>query len=480
MALPLSHRLPELASSTVGSAALAALAGLGLGAALAEKPLLVAAVAAAALALIGFLVALERPAIAFAGLVVVVALAPVYAAPTFGPLLLLPGAAAAWLLAAALVWRNFLTRGVIFRPNAVDYAVGAFVVLMAISIAFSERGLPSEYAHVMFLWIGPYLAGRLLLGDTERPMVVLAGAFALVTVGLAPIAIAETSGGSNPFYAFTYNSTESAIWGTQVERFGQVRAEASFGHPIAFSMFAAVSALLSLAMAINSQDRSARLGWYAAAGIAVAIQAMALARTGWVMLAVGIVMLAAVTVQGTAKQRIATLIGTAVLVVFLTWLVMPTELQVLPGFESKADQNFTSSGQYREALLERALEPGVLHLWGNPVNLVTPAVSGGTATDNAYIILADTWGLIPTAALVAVAIALLILTWRLYAQRTAALTILPIVAFTCMVALFFVAFITQQQAMIWMLIGAAAAAGEKVATREPPPAQRPSSDLGRL
>lgn len=479
MALPPGLRLPELASTTAGSAVLAALAGLGLGAALVAKPLLVGAVAAVALAVIGFLVALERPGIAFAGLVAVVALAPVYAAPTFGPLLLLPGAAAAWLLAAALVWRNFLTRGVIFRPNAVDYAVGAFVVLMAISIAFSKRGLPSEYAHVMFLWVGPYLAGRLLLGDTERPMLVLAGAFAVVAIALAPIAIAESSGASNPFYAFTWNPTESAIWGNQVDRFGQVRAEVSFGHPIAFSMFAAVAALLSLAMAINSQDRAARFGWYAAAAVAVAIQALALSRTGWVMLGIGIVMLAAVTAQGSARRRIAILIGTAALVVFLTWLVMPAELQVLPGFESKSDQVFTSSGQYREALLDRALEPGVLHLWGNPVNLVTPAVSGGTATDNAYIILADTWGLIPTAALVAVAVALLILTWRLYAQRTAALTILPIVAFTCMVALFFVAFITQQQAMIWMLVGAAAAAGEKVAAR-PAPAQRRSSDLGRL
>jgi hypothetical protein len=480
MALPPAQRLPELASTAAGSAVLATLAGLTVGAALVAKPLLVVALATAVLAVVGFVVALERPAIAFAGLVVVVALVPVYAAPKLGPLLLLPGAAASWLLAAALAWRNFLARGVFFRPNAVDYAVGAFVGLMAVSIAFSERALPSDYVHVMFLWIGPYLAGRLLLGDTERPMLVLAGAFGAVAVALAPIAIAETSGGSNPFLSFTYNATESAIWGEQADRFGQVRAEASFGHPIAFSMFAAVAALLALAMAINSQDRRGRFTWYAVAAVAVAIQAMALSRTGWLMLATGIVLLAAVAVQGSARRRVAILIGTAVLVVFLTWLVMPTELQVLPGFESKTDRVFTSSGQYREALLDRALQPGVLHLWGNPVNMVTPAVSGGTATDNAYIILADAWGLIPTAALIAVALALLYLTWRLYAQRTAALTVLPIVAFTCMVALFFVAFITQQQAMIWLLIGAAAAAWERVEAGETAPAQPRSSDLGRL
>ena len=51
----------------------------------------------------------------------------------------------------------------------------------------------------------------------------------------------------------------------------------------------------------------------------------------------------------------------------------------------------------------------MLGLWGNPVNKVTPAVSAtNTATDNAYIILADDWGLIPTFALIAIALALLI------------------------------------------------------------------------
>ena len=79
---------------------------------------------------------------------------------------------------------------------------------------------------------------------------------------------------------------------------------------------------------------------------------------------------------------------------------MPSEVQVVPGLGGHAhESNYETSGLYREALLHRALEPGVLGLWGNPVNKVTPAVNFGTATDNAYIILADMWGLIPTFAL---------------------------------------------------------------------------------
>jgi hypothetical protein len=352
-------------------------------------------------------------------------------------------------------------KGRLFRPSAVDFTAGAFVLLMAISMAFSARAALSDSLHLMFLWAGPYLAARLLLSDIEQPTKVLAASFALVTVALAPIALLEATGSSNPFFAFRFNPTESAIWGTQVDRFGQARAETSFGHPIAFAMFVAISALLSVAMGLRSTQWRQRYGWYALAAVAVGVQALALSRTGWLILAFGIVMIALVTVRGTIRRRLTVLLVTVGAVVLLTSLVAPTELEVLPGFESRAEHIFTSSGTYREALLSRALEPGVLHLWGNPVNMVTPLVSGGTATDNAYIILADTWGLIPTAALVATAIALLVTAARARIHDNDELTIPPIIAFTSLAALFFVAFITQQQMAIWMLVGAAGAAAER-------------------
>jgi hypothetical protein len=94
---------------------------------------------------------------------------------------------------------------------------------------------------------------------------------------------------------------------------------------------------------------------------------------------------------------------------------------------------------------------------------VTPAVNFGTATDNAYILLADTWGLVPTFALFGLAISMLVVLLASYGLPGELIGILPIVAFTCMVAIFFVAFITQQQVMIWFLIGAGGAAAELVA-----------------
>ena len=88
---------------------------------------------------------------------------------------------------------------------------------------------------------------------------------------------------------------------------------------------------------------------------------------------------------------------------------------------------------------------------GESVDQVTPFVMGGSDTDNAYIILADSWALIPTFALIATALMLLI--WRhVPAERDDEVetwAVSPIAAFACMVASSFVAFITEQQLMIW-------------------------------
>jgi hypothetical protein len=444
---------------------LTVLLGGFLGVALVAKPALVLALVALVLALIGIGVAFVRPDIAFGGLVVLMALLPTYASPSIGPILFIPAAAASWVLGGALMWRNMVTEGVLFRPNYVDYAVGAFVGLMAVSVSFSAQVAPSDLVHFMFMWAGPYLGVRLLLSKVESPVKVVAISFAVMTMVLAPIAIAESLGGSNPFFNLNFNSGEFELWANQIDRFGSIRAVTSFGHPIAFSMFLAASALLSIAMGISSVGAKARYAWYAVAVVAIGTMALALSRTGWVMLAVGVVMLALVTIRGTIRTRLIILLAIVIGVVLVTSVVMPEELQVLPGFGGKQEANYQTSGLYREKLLEKALEPGVLGLWGNPTDQVTPNVQYGTATDNAYIILADTWGLIPTFALFGVALSLLVVVGASYGLPGEPIAILPIVAFTSMVAIFFVAFITQQQVMIWLLIGAAGAAAEQVAAQ---------------
>jgi hypothetical protein len=451
----------RLLASTAATVSLTILVGGFCGVILVAKPELLVACVALVLALTGCAVAMVRPGLAFGGLTLMVALVPSYASPSFGPILFIPGAAAAWCVAGTLLWRNAITTGVLFKPNYVDLAAGAFALLMAVSVEFSPRAEMSEWVQRMFLWAGPYLAARLLLADVEKPLRTMAISFAIPTVLLAPIALAESLGGSNPFYNLNLNSTEFSIWASQIDRFGEIRAVTSFGHPIAFSIFLAVSCLLSLAMGIDSNEAKRRRLWYALAAVSLGTMALALSRTGWLMLAVGVSLLAVVSVRGPVRRRLFTIFVIIAAVIAITAVVMPQELNVLPGFGDAQERNYASSGLYREALLERALQPGVLGLWGNAANQVTPTVQYGTATDNAYIILADTWGLIPTFALLAVVVTMLIALARCYGQTEETIAVLPIAGLACLVAIFFVAFITQQQTVIWLVIGAAGVAAER-------------------
>ena len=474
--------LPDIATSPAAAVPLALVLGVLLGVILVAKPLLIIALLALALTGAGIAVALVRPDLAFGGLVVLLGLVPTYAVPQVGPIFLLPAALGSWGIAGALMFRNFAAKGHLLRWNYVDFAALAFFALMAISLSFSPRVGLHDYLHEVFFWIGPYFAARLLLADVDSPVKVAATSFGIVTVILAPIAIAEALGGSNPFFNLNYNSGEFELWARQIDRFGATRAVTSWGHPISFSIFLAASALLSFAMGIASKTWRSRGVWYALAVIATVAMSLTLSRTGWLMLAIGVVLLA-LTTRGPARGRLFSLIGVILVAILLLAIVAPDQLSILPGFGHTQESRFETSGLYRQALLHRALEPGVLHLWGNTYNQVTPTVGYDKATDNAYIILADTWGLIPTFALFAVSAALLVAVARSYGIDTQEpIAILPIAAFTTLVAIFFVAFITQTPILIWMLIGAGGAAAERISEnrRERRPAAEKAAPQRRL
>jgi hypothetical protein len=459
----------SLASSTSGQVLIGGLAGALLGAAVSATPIVAVLLVGAVLGAITVVAALTHPGKVFVVLVLAIALIPTYAAPKVGWILFIPGAGLSWAIAAALAWRNAIQRGRIFRPTPIDFAVIVFLALMYVSLSFSAQVDTNAYLNDLFAWGGPFLAARLLLQDTHRPAFVMAASFALATLVVAPVAALEAAGGSNPFLSLQFNSVEASVWAAPASRLGQIRAEASFGHPIALSMFVSVSALLSLGMAIYATRAKRRNLWLGLAALAVGVQALTLSRTGWLILVFGVALLAVTTALRAARRRLAFVF--AVVGVALVGLVIsggaPKELELVPsGGASAESAAFQDSGAYREALLTRALQPGVLHLWGNPVNRVTPAVSSTNgATDNAYIILADEWGLIPTFALIAIAITLLIAIVLARSREAEELVLLPIVALTSLCALFFVAFITQQQSVIWLLVGAASVASERVLSR---------------
>lgn len=451
-----------------GQILLGAVTGAVIGAVVASQLKILIALIGAIVGAALVALALTQPARAFVALALITALIPTYAAPEIGRLLFIPAGALGWAMAAALMWRNAIERGVPFRPTAIDVLVGIFFLLMWVSLSYSEQAKLQELQNDLFAWLGPYLAARLLLAEVKRPMVVIAAAFAAVTVIVAPFALLETMGMKNVFSNLKFNSAEAEAFGNEQLRLGSVRAQTSFGHPIALSMWVSVSALLSLAMAIYARMPKERWLWIALAAIGVGVQVMTFSRTGWLILVLGIFLLALTTAVRAARKRLSWVIAVAGIGVFALMLSgnAPSALQIIPtsggGGTAEEATNFRDSGAYREKLLERALEPGVLGLWGNPYNKVTPVVSStNSATDNAYIILADTWGLIPTFALFAVAAGLLTSIALARRRDAGPLVALPIAALTSLAGLFFVAFITNEQVMIWILIGAASAAAER-------------------
>jgi len=455
----------ELATSTGGQILIGGLAGAFLGAAISAKLTLAALVVGGVLAAVAVAAALIHPGRVFVAVVLAMALIPTYASPPAGPILFIPAAGLCWVLVGVLAWRNAMQRGRIFSPTGIDFLVVTLFVLLYVSLSFSPQVDKNEYLNFIFAWAGPFLAARLLLQDTARPAFLVAASFAAATVLLAPIALLETLGQENPFLSLQLNGSEATTWAAPASRLGEIRAEASFGHPIALSMFASVSALLSLGMAIYNNQPKERLLWLALCGAGIGVQILTYSRTGWLILAFGILLLAVTTAVRAAKRRLAWVFAAIGLAVFALMVSgsAPKELQIIPSQSSGEEaEAFRDSGGYREALLERALEPGVLGLWGNPYNKVTPAVSStNDATDNAYIIMADGWGLIPTFALISIALGLLVAIALARRREAEELVILPIAAVTSLGALFFVAFITQQQVMIWLLIGAASVASER-------------------
>lgn len=454
-------------------AAVCATASVVLAYALAQGPKLTFLIVALALGAAGCVVAITRPRWLFAVAIAALTFIPIYASPAFGPILFAPVAVALWILAAGLIWRRLFIEHGSFSLSGIDVAVVLFMALMAISVGFSGQPELRDYLQVAFLWLGGYLGGRMFLREQRAPELLALG-FAVATAVMMPFAVLEATTGANPFLHLSVSASATAEWvGTQT-RFGATRIEVAFGHAIALAMFFSTSALLSLNMAIHTARFRDRALWLVAAGLGAVGQALTVSRAGWVLLAVGVVGLLLTAGRGAARRRMTWLLaGLVVGAIVAAQLAPPDQLRVLPGAGSVAGSaSVADSSGYRWKLLHRAVEPGVLNPWGNPSNHVAPAVSAGNfATDNQYIIFGDTWGLIPLAAFLLIVFFLVHTMIRAVARGGGALAGIPLVALANCVGLFVVALITQQQIMVWLLIGASGAVAERLGAL---PARRPA------
>jgi O-antigen ligase len=395
------------------------------------------------------------PRVGIGAVVLSLAIIPSYTLPSVG---ILPGEATALLatlLAIALAISPGRPRG-LTALTPVDVSVVALFVLMLGSVLSHERTLQTWFQEGV-LWLGPYVCARLIAvsADWRRLTAKLVVGSA---VALIPLIVIETATNFNPFLRYLTIGSGAGVWGGIVARAGATRAEASFGHPIALSMFLAVAAVFALGLAWEARDATLRRRWLMACVAIVVAQALTISRSGWVVLGVAIVVAALVVPVRRYRVQIARALMVGLVGLILAGQLGPESISAgIPVF-GHANAETTASSEYRSALLKLALSGGHLQPWGTQTSsLANLVVANYGSIDNEYLDLADTFGYIPGLALVGVALAL-IAGWALRRPSDILASLFVASAIGLMVGIGTVAFITQQQVFVWLVVGGASGA----------------------
>ncbi len=452
---------------TIALACLAALA-VGLGLALDTNPRAVAALLIASALLVFVLYGVGKPTVVFAVATATLAFVPVYASPLLHNFTPNISALLLWLTALAEVLRQGGWPRAL-RANPIDIAVGLFFATMLIPVFASVRSV-NDIGTPLFLWVGPYLAARLVLSSEERVYSLLKLLAVVATVSI-PLILWEAASGSNPFTHLDINSQES-IWAHPQVRLGATRVAGAFGHPLALSMFLVTASLICVALWLRASTPSERKRWLVAGVAIFGAQLLTLSRTGWIMAAAGIALFAIIHFGRDSRRRLAGALAITGAVLVAALAVLPAERAVVTSISESGSGQLSENATYRTSLASQALRPGVLKLAGNrqsPFVEQTLTRFGyyqaqSASIDNNYIYLANQYGLIVLAAFVAVVATVA----RLFVKQVhSPLAVLPALVLANLVALYFLSFITQQQILFWLLVGACGAFAQ-IASRTTP------------
>jgi hypothetical protein len=411
--------------------------------------------------------AATRPKAAVTGAVFVLVFVPSYAIPVFDTSSVVLSLVAIGL--AARLW----TKHALPKPVLLDGIVFVFFLSLALPVVFGVRSSHEYFAQIL-IWLGPYLVGRLFVAEPPQAVYLVRQARTAALL-LVPFVLFEAVTGINVFQRLTIDPSGAASWTHVLSRLGEHRVAASFGHPIALSMFLGGMVVICLGMAWHDRGRDARYVWLLSAAILLVAQSFALSRTGWLVIGSGILLLAIgarpglailrfttrrATWRSRARFRFVAVMVAAVLVVLVTSVVLPAERTVVTRLTGGQSEELTANATYRSRLLHEALTPGVIKPFGNTFTALATVRSQDTevsrtlgSVDDEYVYLADRWGYIPLAGLLGVVACVGLAFWRVRGSRAVGI---PAAALSLFVGVYTVAFITQQQVFIWLLIGIAA------------------------
>jgi hypothetical protein len=310
-----------------------------------------------------------------------------------------------------------LVVAIVLAPSALQYLPSARLVPMDVAVAiFCLLRVASTFLNLSnrlgaalgpALYVAmPYLVFRLLTLRTGIPRVMTR---AVVVAGAAAglFAILEHSGLGNVFFRLPSNGYQYQAFAQEQLRFGEVRAEASFGHSIALGMFLALALVLAVALAVETRQVLARAALAAAAGLMLVGTLDTLSRGAILMLAVGVAMWFFLESR---RLQLSTVLGVLVAGTALVLLtpVSSTVSQLVSS--SQGDTNEAASTQHRVAILDLVRDPGEFSLLGQRttgVGSVTDQVEARTGLgsfDNAFALVYLANGLLAVLAFLAVGV----------------------------------------------------------------------------
>jgi hypothetical protein len=334
------------------------------------------------------------------------------------------------------------------RPQINMIDVAAFVVFAGclLSFAYGHESTPN-IEHVLFFWLCPYFAARSVTGSGHRSTVLKA--FAIAGAVAIPFGLVELIHGNLFLKIFPYGSEPQHGLGVPTRRLGINRAEGALGQPIPYGMFLSIAAVAAITLWMTRENRSSNRWLYISLGI-VAIQATTLSRTGWLMLAVVAGLVIAFNFKTIFNYNNRRFIALAVISLGIV-LAVPKTNELILGSSGSESVKLEGSADYRSKLIQQALQPGYINPLGTTELQIGPL--GSKSIDDEYVHAAWTWGYLPLVGFALMFLAFVRGAWR-QRRDIVALTVYASCIAT-MAALVDVAFLTQQEVLVWLLWGCA-------------------------
>lgn len=358
----------------------------------------------------------------------------------------------------------FTLRGHV-RLRLLDVVVASLVIFRILALAFNyEGGLGGAAAVVLGVAL-PYAVFR-ILGMRSRVRLVLAWTVVLTSLPLSLIGLRERAGIPNPFFSFPAQY-QAAQWARPEFRGGGVRAEASFGHPIAFGLYLALVLVLSISLAITACGVWQRMTAAAACALALLTLTATLSRGPLLVAMVGVMAWLALTSSRLNLLRV-TGVASLLVVAAVATPVSTTVQQLIAA--SSGDTREARSAQFRLEILRVVVDTDQFSWLG----LAAPGAEGISASlaervalksiDSEFALAFLSGGLLTLCAMVAVAVLVsgvalrpgLAPVDRAWAVATSA---------SC-INLTVVALLTQHAELFWASVGLIAALAQPVPAQE--------------